>query len=126
MAEITEEKVSKTAAWLRDSVWVLATNPASKPVVRAMADATERRDWASLRILADALEALEALTCGLHDQDVRRIADRAGMFARQELLSKARQDHDEPEICAECEHTPPCLLADGADAPCGRPAYTCD
>lgn len=84
-AEITEEKVGLTASWLRMVVWGQATNPASKPVITAMADATERRDWASLRVLAEALDGLEALACGLGSGAARGVAARAAAFARQAM-----------------------------------------
>lgn len=83
--DITEEKVRRTASWLRMVVWGAATNPASKPVITAMADATERRDWASLRVLGEALRGLEDLTCGIDNGDVRNIGARALTFAAQAL-----------------------------------------
>ena len=81
MTGITEEKVSLTASWLRMAVWGQATNPASKPVITAMADATARQDWASLHVLAEALEGLESLTCGIDGSAARSVAKRARQFA---------------------------------------------
>lgn len=74
-----------TADWLRGVVWGQATNPASKPVISAMADATAIHAWASLRILATALYDLESLTCGIDGSAARNVATRAREFARSTL-----------------------------------------
>lgn len=87
--EITEEKVKLTTQWLRGVVWCQATNPVSRPVIEAMAVATYERDWASLAVLAEALERLEALTCILDANPAARgVAERAAAFARQAMAEK--------------------------------------
>ena len=89
---ITEKRVSLTASWLRDVVRGQATNPASRPVIKAMADATSRRDWASLRVLAGALYDLESLTCGLDGSAARNVAARAAEFSWQAMRDAHRDE----------------------------------
>lgn len=53
----------------------------------------------------------------------RMAAQRAGAQLEAELTANvdaiSRIMNEAGTTYAECEHTPPCLLADGADTPCG-------